>query len=178
MATPYWGGLSNFQMPERDIFTNACQQTCGVSWTWLRRQIKSGAPSGTRETWKCSPQCTSSTNGGAILSSSCPSSSLEVVANEVFCGSCGYIPHVCWNGQWWTHRNAAQIPEFTISIWIGNYTHSEQDRPISLSCIPCCNNSEVRGIERAVAGIGTSSPVRAKQTTTHMGAQVGSWWLW
>jgi len=44
------------------------------------------------------PWCTSS-EGSAILSCSWPNSSFEVVANQVFCGSCGYIPHVCRNGQ-------------------------------------------------------------------------------
>jgi hypothetical protein len=37
--------------------------------------------------------------GSVILSSSWPSSSFEVVAHKVYCGSSGYFLHVCRNGQ-------------------------------------------------------------------------------
>jgi len=48
---------------------------------------------------KFTPLWTSSTKPDAILTSSWPSLSFEVVANEVFCRSCGYIPLVCRHGQ-------------------------------------------------------------------------------
>jgi len=145
MATQHLGGFSDFPMAERDIAANASQWTCGVSVTWRRRCIRRDAPS-RRENWKCSPQCTPSTKGVAILSFSWPSSSFEVVANQVFCGSCGYIPHVCRNVQWWKHRNATQIPELTKSLCIHNHTQSRRDRPKSYSSKPCSNKSEVLGI--------------------------------
>jgi len=99
MGTRYLGRFANFPIAERDIPANACQRTCRVSRTWRRKPIKRGAPSGVKETPKCSPQCTPSTKSSAILSSAWPDSSIEVVANEVFSGSCGYILHVCRNGH-------------------------------------------------------------------------------
>jgi len=81
MATQYLGGISDLPMAERDILANAYQGTCRVSRTWPRWRLNRDAPS-RRETWKCTAQCTSSTEGIAILSSCWPSSSFEVVANE------------------------------------------------------------------------------------------------
>jgi len=149
-------------MAERDIFANSCQRAWGVSQTCLEWPIKRGALSGTRHTWKCSPQCSSSTKSGGILSSSWPSSSFGVVVNKVLCRSCEYIPHEGRNGQWCTNRNTAQIPGLTQRLGIPNNTHSGQDRP-QFYCSKCCgNNSEVLCIERAAAGICTCCPVRAK----------------
>jgi len=85
MATRYLGGISDFPMAERDIFANVHQGTCRVSWTWPRQRIKRDAPS-RWEKPKCTAHCTSSTKSSAILSSSWPSSSFEVVANEAVCG--------------------------------------------------------------------------------------------
>jgi len=163
---------------ERQLRQCLFLQTCCVPRAWRRWRIKRGAPSRTTETWNCSPQCTSSTNGSSILSSSWPSLSFDVGANQVFCRVCGYIPHVCRNRQWWTYSNAAQFAGFTISISIGNYTHSGQDQPKSNNCKPCSNNSEVRGIERAAAGICTSSLVWAQLCTVHIVSEYGSCWLW
>jgi len=177
MATRYLGGISNLPMAEGQILANACQGTCRVSWTWPRRRIKQDSAS-RREKQKCTAQCTSSTKVSPILSSFWPSSSFEVVANEVFCGWCGYIPHVCRNEQWWTHRNAAQIPGFTKSLYIHNHTHSGRDRPKSYSCKSCSNNSEILGIEWAAAGICTSCTARAKMSPTHMVTDYRSRWLW
>ena len=95
-------------MAVRDISANAWSPISSESQQWLRRHITRHAPSRTRATCKCSPYCTSSTKSGTILFSSWPGSSFEVVANKVFCSSCGYISHVCGNGQQWTLRNAAQ----------------------------------------------------------------------
>ena len=176
MATRYLGGFSHFPMAERDSSANACQRTCIVSRTWPGWWIKRGAPSGTRLKWKCTPRCTS-TKGGAILSSFWPSLSFEAVANRVFCGSCGYITHICRNGQWWTHRNAAQILGFTKSLCICNYTQSRRDWPKSYSSKPCSNNSEVLGIEWAVAGIWTSCLARANPSSTPMITEYRSRWL-
>jgi len=178
MATQYMGRFSNFRMAQWDIPANTCQGTCRDSGTWLGWRIKRGPPSGTRQKWYCTPQCSSSTKGGAILSSYWPSSSFEVVANQVFCGSCGYIPHVCRNRQWSMHRNAAQIPGFTKSLCIRNHSHSGRDRLKSYSTKPCSNNSEVLGIEWAVAGICISYPTRGKQSTRYMVTKYGTWWLW
>jgi len=83
-----------------------------------------GIPSRPRWIWKWNPQCSSPTKGGDVLSSFWQSSLFEVAANKVFCGLCGYIPHICRNGEWWTHRSAAQIPGFTIFIWRRNNTQS------------------------------------------------------
>ena len=178
MATWYLGGFIHFPMAERDISANSCRQMCEVSRTWWRWPIKRATLSGTREIWKCSPQYTSSTKSSAILSSSWLSSSFEVVANQVFCKSCGYIPPVCRNGQWWTDINAALIPGFTQSLCICNHTKSGRDRPQSYCSKPWGNNSEVLAIERAAAGICTNCPVRAKQSTRHMVTEYRSWWLW
>jgi len=169
MVTRYLSGFSNFQMAERDISANACQGTCGVSRTWPGQWIKRGASSGTRHKWKCTPQCTSCTKGCVILSSSGPSVLVEVVANEVFCESCGYIQHVCRNWKWWTHRNAAQISWFVKSLCIHCDTQSWRYQPKSYSGKPCSNHSELLGIEWAAAGICTSCPVRENQV-------LHTWW--
>jgi hypothetical protein len=100
LGTRYLGGFAGIPMAERDISANACHRPYGVSRTWRRWPIQRGAPSGTQVTQKCAPQWISAIKRGAILSSSCPSLWFQVVANEVFCGSCGHIPHVCRNGQW------------------------------------------------------------------------------
>jgi len=86
MGTRYWGAFADFPLAERDISANACQRTCGVSRTWPRGSIVRGSSSGTKETRKCSPWCTSSTKSGAILPTSWPNSSFKVVANEVLWG--------------------------------------------------------------------------------------------
>ena len=165
-------------MAESDISAIVCQEAYEVSRTWQRCRIKRGASAGTSETWKCSPLCTSSTTWGAILSSSWPSSSFEVVIHKVFWGSCGYIPPVCRNGQWWTVRNTGQIAGLMQSLCICNDPESGQDQPICYCSKPCSNNSEVLGIELAVAGICMSFPVWAKQITTHMVTEKRFWWLW
>jgi len=177
MATRHFGGFSDFPLAERDISAHACEWNCRVSRTWQRLHIKRDTPS-RREKWKCSAQCTHSTKGVAILSSSWPSLSFEVVANQVFCGSCGYIPHVCRNGQWPTHRNAPQIPGFMKSHWIGNHKQHWRDMHKSFSSKPYSNNSEVLGIEWAAAGICTSCAAGAKQSTTLMVTEYVSWRLW
>jgi len=177
MATRYLGGISDLLMAERVIFTNTCQWTCRASRTCPRWHIKRH-PLSRRAKWICTTQSMSSIKGSAMLSSSGPSSSFAVVANEAFCGSCGYIPHVCQNWQRWTHRNAAQIPGFMKSLCIHNHTQSGRDRPKSYSCKSCSNNSEILGFEWAVAGICTSCPARAKPSITHMVTKYRSWWLW
>ena len=176
MNTRYLVGISHLPMAERDLFANACQGTCIVSRTWARWRIKRDAAS-IREKQKCTTQCTSSTKGSAILSSSWASSWFEVVANNVLSGWCGYIPHEWRNGQWWMHRNAAQMPGFTKSLCIHNRTLSGWDRPKSYSCKSCSSNSEILGVEWAAAGICTSCTARAKPSTTHMVAEYRSWWL-
>jgi len=161
IATWYLGGFSNFPMAHTDVSANAWHQTCRVYRTWSWQRFNGGAPSRIRQKWKCTPQCTSSTKGNAILSSSWPSSSFKAVANQVFCGSCGYIPHVCRNAQWWMRRNGAQIPGFTKYLSIHNYTQSGRDRPKSYTSKPCSNSSEVMDIESAAAGICMSCPATA-----------------
>jgi len=178
LGTRYLGGFPDCPMPERDISNTTCQRTCRVSWTWRRSPIKRGAPFGTKETRQCSPWCTSCTKSGAIVSSSGPSSSFEVVANEVVCRYCGYIPHECRNGQCWRDRNAVQIPGFTKSLCIHNDTEIGQDRPQSYTSKWCGNNSEVLGIERAVAEICTSCLAGAQPGTTYMFTEFRSLWLW
>jgi len=168
---------SDCSIAERDIAANACQGTCGVSQPWPRQCIKRDSPS-RREKWKCTAQCTSSTKGSAILSSSWRSLSSEVVANKVFDVSCGYIPHVCWNGQWWMHRNAAHIPGFTKSLCINNHTQSGCNSPRCYSCRLCSNNSEILGIEWTVGDICTSCLARAKPSTSQMVGEYGSRWVW
>jgi len=161
-ATWYPGGFANLPIAQRTVSANACQRTCGVSRTWPWQRIKTGAQSGTRQKWRCTPRCTSSSQGGAFLSSSWPCSLFEVVANQEFCGPCGYVPHVCRNGQWWTNRNAAYIPGFTKSLCICNNTQSRWDGPKSYCSDPCCYNSDDLGIEWATAGICTSCQAWAK----------------
>jgi len=178
VATPYLSGLCNVPMAEKFICDKACQRTCGVSRTWPRCPIYRGPPSRTQETWKSSALCTSSPKSGAILSSSSPSSLFEVVANQVFCGSCGYIPHVCRNGQWWMHRNAAQIAGFTKSLGSCNHTQSGRDRPKSYCSKQCSYNSEVLGVKWAAEDICMSYLARAKQSSMYMVTKYGSWWLW
>jgi len=168
MASRYFGIIAYCLLAERDISANPCQRTCGVSQSWQGWLIKRRTLSGTRDTGKCSPQCTSSTRSGAIMSSSWLSSSFEVVVNRVFRGWCGYIPPVWRIGQWWTDRNAAQMPGFTQSLCIRNDTQNGRDRPEFYCKKPCSINSEVLGIEGAVAGMCTSCPVRSKQSTTNM----------
>jgi len=160
MATWYFRGFAGIRMAERDNSANACQRTCVVSRTWQRRPIRIEVPSRTWETWKCSPQCTSSTKGGAIVSPSWQCSSIEVVSNQLFCRSCGYIPHVCRNGQWWIDRNSAQIPGFAQSLCICNDTQSGLGQTKSYCTKASSNYSEVLGIERAVAGISPVAQLR------------------
>jgi len=90
------------------------------------------------------------------------SSPFEVVAKQLFCSSCGYVPHVCRNGEWWINWNAAQIPQFTKSCCSLNYTQSGWDWSISYYCKLCSNNSEVLDIEWAAAGIYIGCPDRGK----------------
>jgi len=167
MATQWLGGISDSPMAERNIFAIPCQGTSRVSRTWPSQRIKRNAAS-RRAKWQWTAQCTSSTRGSAILSSFWPSSSFEAVANKVFCGSGGYIPHLCQNGQSWTDSNAAQIPGFTKSHWIHNCTQSGWDRPKSYSGKSCSNNSEILGIAWAAAHNCPSCMARAKWSTTHM----------
>jgi len=161
----YLGGFCDFPMAERDISANAEQQACGVSWMQPSQSIKWGSPLGRKEKWKCTPWCTSSTQGSPPLSSSWLSSSFEVVADQVFYKWCGCITHVCGNGQWWTHRNATQIPGFMRSFSVRHYTQGGQDMSKSYSSIPWGNKTEVLGIEAVVPGICTSCPAQAKQST-------------
>jgi len=124
IATRYLSGFSNCLTAEWYNSATACQATGGVSQTWPGRRIKRGASFGRRQKWKFTPRCTFSTEDVANLCSSSASWWFEVVANQVFCRSCGYIPHVCRNEQWWRHRNAAQIPVFTKSICIHNHSQN------------------------------------------------------
>ena len=114
---------------------------------------------------------------GAILSSSLPGSSCEVAVNKAFCGSCGYILRVDRNGRWWSDRNGDLIPGFTQSLCIRNDTQTGRDQP-NLYCSKLCSTlSEVLGIAWAAAGICPSCPIRAKQSTSQMVTEYGSWWL-
>jgi len=129
-------------------------------WTEVqqpKQPVERGALSCISETSTYTPRCISSTKG-AIFSSSCPSLSFEVVANQVSCASCGYSLHVCRNEQWWAHRNAAQIVEFTKSLCIRNYTPRGPERRISFSSTLHRNDSEVLGMDWAAAGIYMSCP--------------------
>jgi len=74
-------------------------------------------------------------------------------------------------------RNAAQIPKLLQSHLIRNDAQSGWDQPPSYCSKPCVNDSEVWDIECAAAGICTSCPVRANQSTTHMVSEYRSWWL-
>jgi len=114
---------------------------------------------------------------GAILSSSWRSLSFEVVANKVFCWSCGYSPHVCWNRHRWTDRNAAQFSGFTQSLCICNNMKCGRNQHKSYCSKIGGNNSEILGMERAVAAICMSCLVRAKESTVNMVTEYGSWWL-
>jgi len=177
IASWHLGGFFDYSMPEKDISSNYCRWACGVFRTWPGWSIKSGAPSGAREQLQCTLQCTSSTKAIAIFSTSRASSWFEVVADQVSRRSCGYTPHVCWNGQCWTHRNAAQIPGFMKSVCIGNYTQSGWKRPKSYSCKRCIDNWAVQGMEYPAAGICMSSPARVKLSTSHIITERGSWKL-
>jgi hypothetical protein len=90
----------------------------------------------------------------------------------------GYFLHVCQNGQRWAHRNAAQMLGFTKSLCLCNYTQSRRDRPQSHSSKPCSDNAEVQGIEWTAAGICTSCPTGAKQSSTQMAIELRTQWLW
>jgi len=89
----------------------------------------------------------------------------------------GYWRHVFRNGQQWPPRNAAEIPRFAQCLCVCNYTKSGFDRPQSQRCKPCSNNSEVLGIEWAVAEIWTSYPTGAKLCSTHMAVEYWTQWL-
>ena len=141
MATPYFGGFSNLLMAERDISAKAYQRICRVSRTWRRRRIQWCASVHTWMSSKHLASCTSTSKGRSTSSSARPGLSLEVVAHKVICGSFGYFLHVCKNGQWRVHRNAAQIPRFTKSLCVCYYTQSGWDRPQSHSSKPCGENS-------------------------------------
>ena len=137
--------------------------TSRVSRTRRKWQIKKGSPCWTNGNWKCTPQCAFSTNSSAILFSSWPSSSFEVVVNQVFHRSCWYIPHVCRNGPCWKHRNAFEILEVMKSHCICQNTQSGWDRPQSYSGKPPSNNWGFLGIKWVVAGICLSWPARANR---------------
>ena len=99
------------------------------------------------------------------------------MAYQVFCRSCGFIQQVCRTGQWWKHRKAAQIPGFTKSVCICNYTQCGWDRLKSYNSKLCGNNTEVLHIEWAAGGICMSCPAKANPSTTNMVTQYGSWRL-
>jgi len=103
-------------------------------------------------------QCTSCSTGGSILSTARPNSTFQVVAKKMVSRSVGYFLHVCGNGQRLVQRNATQIPRITKSLCIHNYTKSAWEKPESHSSKPCCNDSEVWGIEWAAPGICTGCP--------------------
>jgi hypothetical protein len=102
MAIRYLGGISDFPMAERDIFTNAYQETYRVSGTWQRPRIMRDASS-RWEKRKCIAQCTSSTTGSAILSSHAVITHKFWVLNEqqqafarvVRLGQ-NWVPHTWW----------------------------------------------------------------------------------
>jgi len=178
LATWYLGRFSECPIAGRDIAANACERTRGISQTRPRCHIKRGASSETREKRKFAPHYTPFTLGNAILFSAWPSSSFEPVANWVFCGSCGYIPHVCRTGKRWTHRDAAQFPGLKKSLCVCNYTQSGSDRPNSYSSKPCSKTSEVLGCEWAASGMCMSCPARAIHGSPKLVTCYGSWWLW
>jgi len=113
-----------------------------------------------------------------MLSTARPSSSFEVVAHKVFCRSFGCFLLVCRTGQWWAHRNAAQIQRFAKSHCVHIYTQSRWDRPKSHHSKPWGNNSDVLGIEWAAAGMCTGCPIGAKQSSTHLAIEHWKKWLW
>lgn len=154
MARRHWGEYSDILMTKSLSLANSGQLPCRGSWTWWRQQIKWEPPSRTSENWQCAPQCTSRKNCGAISSCSCPSSSFELVANQLFCGSCWYIPHICRNGQWWMCTNAPQILEFTKSLCSCNYTQRGWDRHKSHSWT---NDSNTPVMEQSGLGLSRSS---------------------
>jgi len=164
-------------MGEWNISSNGGKWTWEVSRGWLGQRIKRGPSSDTRQKWICTPWCTSSTHDSYILSSFWPSSSFQIVANQVLCWSCGYIPHVCRYEQWWWHRNATKFPGFMKSLSMCNDTHYEWDRHISHSSKPCSNNCEALGITWGAAGICTSCLAMAKLSAMYLVTEYGPWLL-
>jgi len=124
MATWSLGGFSEFLMAEGHISANGCHCTCRLSRTWRRWSIKWGAPGWTWKIWKPHASGSFSSKGSAILPSSWPNLSYEVVAYKVFHGSFEYFLHVSGNGQQGVYRNGAQIPRLTKSLCIRNYTQT------------------------------------------------------
>jgi len=177
MTTRFFGQICNFWIAQRIISANTCPQTREVSRTWPRQRIKRGVPSRTWENGKCTPQCTS-TKGGAILSSSWPGLSFEVVANQGLGWSCWYIPHKCGNEQQWLDRNAAQCLQFMKSLRIHHYTQRGLNRFKFYCCKSCSNDTHVQGIGWAVPGICTSCLAREQLSSTILVAEYRFWWLW
>jgi hypothetical protein len=168
IATGYLAGLWDFPIAGGHISTDCCQCCCVVSHTWRRWSIKWGTLAWTWKWLKHLASCTPSSKGGFILSTARPSSSFEVVAYNAFGGSSGLFLHICWNGQRWAHRNAAQIPRFAKCLNVCNYNQSGWDVPKSHSSKPCGNISEVLGIEWAAPGHCRGCPTVAKQSPTYM----------
>jgi len=161
MAIKCVRGFFNCQNAERGISANGCQHTCGVSRTWLKWHHECTISSGTKVQWQFTLQCMHCPKGWALLSSFWPNSSLKLVANQVFWGSCGCIGHVCRNGQQWTRWNAAELPWFTKSFCIHNYTLSGENKPTSYSSTPCGSNSKVLRNKSAAPDICTKYLARA-----------------
>jgi len=178
MPTRYLGGLADFPMAERDISANACQRTCRVSRTWRRQRNKWATLSGTCESWKCS-------------SSASPSQKAVL-----FCPLPGRVHHLKW---WWTKYFADHVDIFDMYAEMGNDERTEMKLELKDSPDPsvfvttpkvgrtglnlitgnhALITQKVLGIEQAVAGTCTSRQVRAKQSTTHMVTEYGSWLLW
>jgi hypothetical protein len=98
----------SLQLPlaESDISTNACLQSCILFQTWPSQCNTSSAPCDKRGNSQCIPQGASSTTGSSIICSFCFSSSFKVVTNQVFCGSCRLVLHLCHSGQnYWTEMH-------------------------------------------------------------------------
>jgi len=177
MATPYLGGFYDIPMLNRGISTDCNQWKWEVSRSRPTWSIMWGVPSRIRVGWPCTPQGAFSPKGGAHDCCSWPGSPTEAVAEQYFCRSCAYIPHVCGKGHWWMHWYATQIPGFTESLSICHYTHSGQSKPTSHNSKISVNNTDVLGSEYAVPGIGTSCPAKSKPSSTYLDTEYRFWWL-
>ena len=86
--------------------------------------------------------------------------------------------NVCRNWQWWVPRNSTQIPRFTESLCVCNYTQSGWDRPTSHSSRWSSNYSDFLSIEWVVAEICKGCSTWEKQSFIHMAIDHWTQWLW
>jgi len=122
-----------------------------------RYSITCAAPVPSREKFKWTLTTTFCNIHSAILSPFRLILSFQVVAEDVSCRSCAYIPHAFRNWQYQRYRDAVHIAGFKKALCIGNCTPTGWSRSKSYFSKQYCSNTEVLSSESALEGFSLSS---------------------